>query len=630
MIGDPAFAGNWIGVVANNIDAVHLEDGANASTTIQNSIRGNSIAVQGSGQEISLNGATDDGSVNNPGGVRFGANTIVDYPDLSGVTLSGSQFVLSGTYSGVPFSHLRIDIYQQDPTDPNSFFNYLQTNELLTDSAGNCPFQFALQGGLASFSVAASATDDAGNTSQYSAVTPVIPEVFQFSTGTSGLVVNEAASVIHLTISRDGDLRFARHVQYSTQDATAIAGVDYLAVAGFLTFGIGQASAQVDIPIINNLKPNGERHFNVTLSNPDVGIIGPQGSVAVSLLDNQAPYGVFTVSGSTPFFDKGSAASVAMVIKRSGGMTGSVTVNYATANGTALAGKDYTAKSGAAVFASGQSAVTISVPMLANKTYQANRTFLFKLVSCSAGAALGTSATAVQTICDPGNPSGMLEFTAAKYNANESGTNLIVTISRLGGTTGIVTTRFDTLNSTALAGLNYVPASRLLTFKSGIKSLDVQVALLDDYVWSVPDNQFLVSLSAPTNGATLGGIRTSTITEIDCDNPGGVFQFSGTAVTAVKNAVAVTIQATRLGDTTGAVTVPFTFQDGTARSGVTYVGRAGAFSFADGVTSATTNVVLVTNARTHPAQSFTMNLGTPSGTAKLGAQKSITITIPAK
>jgi hypothetical protein len=71
-----------------------------------------------------------------------------------------------------------------------------------------------------------------------------------------------------------------------------------------------------------------------------------------------------------------------------------VTVNYVTANGTAIAPGDYTAKNGVLTFPTGTSAATINVSVIGDTIKEKNETFYVKLSNPSPNAYLGdTQAT---------------------------------------------------------------------------------------------------------------------------------------------------------------------------------------------------------------------------------------------
>ncbi|MFD0893054.1 cellulose binding domain-containing protein [Luteolibacter ambystomatis] len=82
----------------------------------------------------------------------------------------------------------------------------------------------------------------------------------------------------------------------------------------------------------------------------------------------------------------------------------SVTVDYATANGTATAGSDYVSRSGTLVFAAGETSKTIAVTINGDETVEANETFTLTL-SNPTGGTLGTSiATGTITNDDSNGP----------------------------------------------------------------------------------------------------------------------------------------------------------------------------------------------------------------------------------
>ena len=91
---------------------------------------------------------------------------------------------------------------------------------------------------------------------------------------------------------------------------------------------------------------------------------------------------------------------ISIPVYRQGGATGTVSVHYATANGTALAGSDYTGKSGTLSWASGDVATKYIVVPIKNDTIkESNETFTVRL-SAVTGAVLGANKTATITIID--------------------------------------------------------------------------------------------------------------------------------------------------------------------------------------------------------------------------------------
>ncbi len=116
----------------------------------------------------------------------------------------------------------------------------------------------------------------------------------------------------------------------------------------------------------------------------------------------------FTSSGTAPvieFSQTGStvdenAGTVNVTVSRTAGLAQSAaSINYATKNGTAIAGVDYTAVSGTLNFAAGETTKTIAIPIRDNTAIELNRDFTLTL-SNPVGGTLGTRSSTLVTIGD--------------------------------------------------------------------------------------------------------------------------------------------------------------------------------------------------------------------------------------
>ena len=86
-----------------------------------------------------------------------------------------------------------------------------------------------------------------------------------------------------------------------------------------------------------------------------------------------------------------AAGTVTLSVNRVGGTSGEASINYATANGTAVAGTAYTATSGLLAWADGDaSSKSVTVPIL-NQNLTAGTQVLTVTLSGATGAALGSS-----------------------------------------------------------------------------------------------------------------------------------------------------------------------------------------------------------------------------------------------
>ena len=117
-------------------------------------------------------------------------------------------------------------------------------------------------------------------------------------------------------------------------------------------------------------------------------------------LDSGTPPPVVTlptisIADATVSEPASGSANASFTVTLSAAATSSVTVKYATGNGTAMAGSDYTAGSGTITFAAGQTSKTITVPVLADSLTESNETFTVTLsnptgATLARGQAVGT------------------------------------------------------------------------------------------------------------------------------------------------------------------------------------------------------------------------------------------------
>ena len=116
--------------------------------------------------------------------------------------------------------------------------------------------------------------------------------------------------------------------------------------------------------------------------------------------------------------------------------SGPVTVNYSTANGTATAGSDYTARSGTVTFAAGETTKTVTVPITGDGAVEGNETFTISLAGASGATIADGAATGTIVNNDTAPlPSGDLEAQFSLVNSWSSGFNGNVVVHNDGSST---------------------------------------------------------------------------------------------------------------------------------------------------------------------------------------------------
>ncbi|HEV8061784.1 MAG TPA: DUF4214 domain-containing protein, partial [Gemmataceae bacterium] len=137
----------------------------------------------------------------------------------------------------------------------------------------------------------------------------------------------------------------------------------------------------------------------------DILVTTPQGTSAQSAADQftftqvQAQPGQLQFSSATQTAPE-TDSTVSIVVTRTGGSDGSVSVTYATSDGTGQAGTDYTAASGTVLFGTGQTSQTIKVPILNPGKSSGSTIFDVTLSDPLGGATIGSPSVLAVTIDD--------------------------------------------------------------------------------------------------------------------------------------------------------------------------------------------------------------------------------------
>lgn len=97
----------------------------------------------------------------------------------------------------------------------------------------------------------------------------------------------EIAGTQSITITRIGSLTSTASVTYTTLNATAIAGTDYVATSGTLTFAVGEATKVIAVPILNDTLSEGEKRFLVTLGRPTNTVLAGPAVAKVVIADEE-------------------------------------------------------------------------------------------------------------------------------------------------------------------------------------------------------------------------------------------------------------------------------------------------------------------------------------------------------
>ena len=319
-----------------------------------------------------------------------------------------------------------------------------------------------------------------------------------------------------------------------------------------------------------------------------------------------------------------SFTNLTVTIARVGGSQGQVSVDLVSRDDTATGDVDFGLVNSNLVFLDGEVIKTFTVGITNDLLIEQNEVFGLYLTNVM-GATLNESETTLVTIIDDDSTIG---FSQATYSVNERvvGGNAIITVVRVGATNGSVAVNYTTrAGGTATTNVDYVVTNGVLNFVPGVTSLTFSVTILNDLL--VEGNETVsLRLSNVTGGAVLSAASASLIIVDDEFSPGSL-AFSRTAYSAPEALTPLVVTINRTNGVTGAATVNWSINAGTATAGVDYSAVGGVLSFADGDSSKSITIAILDDAVVEGNETFTLTLANPTGGTTIIGPTTVTVTI---
>jgi hypothetical protein len=209
--------------------------------------------------------------------------------------------------------------------------------------------------------------------------------------------------------------------------------------------------------------------------------------------------------------DSGSQA-MTVVVSLSHTSNRPVTVNYATADGSAIAPGDYTASSGTLTFSPGTTIQSIALNISDDALDEDDESFTLSLSSAVNGAIAKPQAICTITDNDPEPSVSINDVSVAEGDSGSVPVTFNVTLSPPSGKT--VTVGYSTADATATAGEDYAPTRGTLTFPPGTVTQSVSTTINSD-TRPEADERFFVNLMSPSNASIARGQGVGTIVNDD-------------------------------------------------------------------------------------------------------------------
>lgn len=389
-------------------------------------------------------------------------------------------------------------------------------------------------------------------------------------------------------------------VSYATANGTATSGADYLAVAGTLTFQPGETAQTVPVTVIGDRYHEADETIFLNLTAAVGAGIGDNKGVATIVNDDATP----SLSVADVFITEGNTGTknASFALRLSGASGQSVSVQYATASGSALSGTDFQPRSGTASISAGNTSTTVTVPINGDSSAEGNEIFYLNLSGPTNVLLANAQAAATIFDDDPLPAVSIGDVTTTEGNSGAKLFSFVVSLSVASSQT--VTVQAGTSDGTAAAGSDYIAKSELVTFTAGQTSKTVTITVNGDLAIE-PTETFQVVLSAPTNAVVGDGQGVGTI-----QNDDSSLSVSDVTVSEGNDGTTIALFTLSL---TGAqqadsVTVNYATANSTASAGTDYISTSGLVSFAAGETTQTVAVFVVGDTTNENNETLYLNL----------------------
>jgi len=421
------------------------------------------------------------------------------------------------------------------------------------------------------------------------------------------IFVGEDATFVDVTIRLDAPNLNSATVDYYFSSGTAGTS-DYTSEDSFVTFAAGETEQTVRIVLKPDTSNEGDEVFYVNLNGSSTNVTIADDRGQVWIVDNDNSSGTPNVSVSSMVVDeKQGTASFIVTLDRPS--VGTVTMDYATQNGDAVAGSDYVAEAGTLVFGAGEVVKTVTVDLIDDVTAEGNEDFALALSNLSGATSIEPYGTALIWENDAPAVSQSNVFVDDIY-VGEDKDYVDVTIRLDSPNLNSATVDYYVSNGTATSA-DYDGADSFVTFAAGETVKTVRIVLNPD-TSNEGDEVFYVNLNGSSANVSIADDRAQ-VWIVDNDSSTGTPNVSVSSMVVDEKQGTASFIVTLDRPSVGTVTMDYATQNGDAVAGSDYVAEAGTLVFGAGEVVKTVTVDLIDDANTETNQSFQLALSNLSG-----------------
>ena len=350
-------------------------------------------------------------------------------------------------------------------------------------------------------------------------------------------------------------------VHYTTANGTALAGQDYVAQSGTLTFAPGVVQQNILVAVTGDATVEGDETFTVTLSDPSDGASIIDGSATGTILNDDSNPASLSIAATSANKAEGQSGSSAFTftVTRTGDLSGASSAQWAVA-GAAVNAADFTGgvvPTGTVSFAAGEGSKVISIHVAGDTAVESNEAFSVTLSNASAGTVIGTASANGRIRNDDASLS--IAATSADKAEGQSGSSAFTfTVTRTGDLSGAASAQWAVtgaaVNAADFTG-GELPTGTV-SFAAGEGSKVISIDVAGDT--AVESNEaFSVTLSNASAGTVIGTASANGLIGNDDIDPASLSIAATSADKAEGDmgATPFTFTVTRTGDLSGSTSV---------------------------------------------------------------------------
>ena len=418
-------------------------------------------------------------------------------------------------------------------------------------------------------------------------------------------VVEAADAQLRFTVTMLGVANQEVTVDYSTMDDSATADSDYQARNGTLTFAVGEAIKEIEVPVIADQSQEAEEKFSLMLRNVSNNAEIQDGKAEGIIIDNSGPMPSLSIANTQ--VSEGGIASV--YVSLSGPTKLPVTVHVKTVDDTAMGAlindpalrdSDYISVNEPLTFIpDGDLSIPIRISTLHDDKQESPE--MFKVTLTNPVNATLANTQAIVTI-NNNNTQPSLSFIITNILVLE-GENAIMDLSLSAPSALPISVNYATQNDSAEAGSDYIAQTHQLGFLPGQTEFLIAVRTVDDMM--VENHELFKGKLTGAQNATINNTGNEVDVTIIDNDVGPALIITNVNVDEGKTAK-VTVRLSDPSQSSASMTL--TTADGTALAGSDYTANSSELTFIPGQIERSLNISTIDDTLDEDLETFKVDI----------------------